>query len=216
MGNDTRRVEMPPDAAALSSALEAAPAARNADARPFGPAFRAFYEAHFRFTYRIVARLADRAADVDDLVQEVFTIAGHKLPEFEGRAKETTWLYRIAANVVSADRRKRRRQHLLSLRWLRPGADDEVADGPDRDLERRDAKELVHEILGEMSEKKRAVFLLFELEGLSGQEVAQIVECPLDTMWTRLFHARREFKARLAARGFASTADLERLPEVAE
>jgi RNA polymerase sigma-70 factor (ECF subfamily) len=206
---------MPTDAAVLPSPLEsAAPPA--AQARPFGPAFRDFYERNFRFTYRIIARLAAKAADVDDLVQEVFTIAGHKLPEFEGRAKETTWLYRIASNVVSADRRKRRRQHFISLRWLTPSAEDELVDGPHRHLERSDARDLVHEILAEMSEKKRAVFLLFELEGLSGQEVAQIVECPLDTMWTRLFHARREFKARLAARGYRSSEDLERLPGGAE
>lgn len=199
------------DAAALDAK---ASDASQPDARPFGSAFRAFYERNFRFTYRIVSRLLDREGDVDDLVQEVFTIAGHKLDEFEGRAKETTWLYRIAANVVSADRRKRRRQRLLGLRWLQPGPEDEQVDGPDRNVERNDAQVLVRSVLAEMTEKKRNVFVLFELEGLSGQEVAEIVECPLDTMWTRLFHARKEFKAILAARGLRSSADLERIPGV--
>lgn len=184
--------------------------------RPFGPEFRAFYERHFRFVYRIVARQCASGGDVDDLVQEVFTVAGHKLNEFEGRSKETTWLFRIAANVVSADRRKRRRQHLLSLRWLKPAADDEVVAGPDRDVERNDAQKLVRDILEHMSEKKRDVFVLFELEGLPGHEVAEIVGCPLDTMWTRLFHARREFKKQLEARGIRSSADLGALPEGAE
>lgn len=179
---------------------------------PLGETFRAFYERHFRFVYRVVARLSDSAADVDDLTQEVFTIAGPKLSSFEGRAKETTWLYRIAANVVSADRRKRRRQHLLGLRWLVPTADDEVAEAPDREVERNDAQELVRDILAKMSEKKRTVFILFELEGIPGQEVAAMVGCPLDTMWTRLFHARREFRARLAERGYNSSEDLERIP----
>ncbi len=187
------------------------PAPRVAE-RPFGPEFRDFYERHFAFVYRVVARLAGPEGDVDDLLQEIFAIAGQKLPEFQGRAKETTWLYRIAANVVSADRRKRRRQHLLSMRWLKPAAGEEVVESPDREVERSDAHRLVHGILAEMSEKKRAVFILFELEGMPGQDVAEVVGCPLDTMWTRLFHARREFKRILAERGIRSTADLSALP----
>ena len=176
--------------------------------RPYGPEFRAFYERNFRFAYRVVSRLASPEADVDDLVQEIFTIAGAKLAEFEGRSKETTWLFRIAANVVSADRRKRRRQYLLSMRWLKPAAEDELTDGPDRDLARSDAHDLVHGILAELSEKKRTVFVLFELEGLPGHEIAEMVGCPLDTMWTRLFHARRDFKKKLAERGYQTAQDL--------
>ncbi len=202
--------------AALDSSLFDSPTKTDAATVPFGPAFRAFYERNFRFVYRIVARMADAEGDVDDLTQEIFSIAGDKLETFEGRAKETTWLYRIAANVVSADRRKRRRQHLLSLRWLVPSSDDDVAEGPDRDLERNDAHDLVRDILSEMTEKKRSVFMLFELEGLPGQQVADIVGCPLDTMWTRLFHARREFKEKLSERGYNSSADLERVPGLAE
>lgn len=192
--------------------LDAAFGSPRSNDRPFGPEFRAFYERHFRFVYRVVARLAGPEGDVDDLTQEIFAIAGQKLPEFEGRAKETTWLYRIAANVVSADRRKRRRQRILGLRWLKPSEEDELVEGPDRDVERNDAHRLVRDVLAQMSEKKRTVFVLFELEGLSGQEVAEIVECPLDTMWTRLFHARREFKKILAERGVTSSDDLETLP----
>ncbi len=176
--------------------------------RPYGPEFRAFYERNFRFVYRVVHRLASPEADGDDLVQEIFTIAGAKLAEFEGRSKETTWLFRIAANVVNADRRKRRRQYLLSMRWLKPDAEDELTDGPDRDLARGDAHDLVHGILAELSEKKRTVFVLFELEGLPGHEIAEMVGCPLDTMWTRLFHARRDFRKKLAERGFHSADDL--------
>jgi RNA polymerase sigma-70 factor (ECF subfamily) len=214
MPGDTQPGKMPTLDATLTSA--AVTEVVRLDSEPFGEAFRAFYERNFRFVYRIVSRLAERHADVDDLTQEVFTIAGPKLPSFEGRAKETTWLYRIASNVVNADRRKRRRQHLLGLRWLAPTADDELVDGPDRDVERSDAQTLVQDILRSIGEKKRMVFILFELEGLPGQEVAEIVGCPLDTMWTRLFHARREFRALLAARGFHSSDDLERIPGLAK
>jgi len=208
-----------PKMATLDMTLDAGslkPTVASETSAPLGEAFRAFYERNFRFVYRIVARMADPAGDVDDLTQEVFTIAGPKLPSFEGRAKETTWLYRIAANVVSADRRKRRRQHLLSLRWLMPSPEDELSESPDRDIERDDARSLVRDILATMTEKKRTVFVLFELEGMPGQEIAEIVGCPLDTMWTRLFHARREFKARLAERGYHSSADLERIPGVSK
>ena len=58
--------------------------------------------------------------------------------------------------------------------------------------------------------------VLFELEGMPGQEVADLVGRPLDTMWTRLFHARREFKAKLAERGITSSEDLSRVPELSK
>lgn len=165
--------------------------------RPFGEGFRDLYERHFAFVWRVVSRLAAPDADPEDLTQEVFEIAGRKLAEFEGRAQETTWLFRIAANVVQADRRKRRRQDLLRLRWLRPEAPPSAA-GPDRDLARSEAQAVVRAALARMSEKKRVVFVLFELEGMSGPEIAQIVGCPVDTVWTRLFHARREFRKLVA------------------
>jgi RNA polymerase sigma-70 factor (ECF subfamily) len=66
-------------------------------------------------------------------------------------------------------------------------------EGPEQALLRQDATRRVERILARMSLKKREVFALFELQGLAGEEIAQLLEIPLDTVWSRLSHARLEF-----------------------
>jgi RNA polymerase sigma-70 factor (ECF subfamily) len=67
------------------------------------------------------------------------------------------------------------------------------SEGPEQVLLRREAARRVDRILAKMSRKKREVFALFELQGLAGEEIADLLGIPLDTVWSRLAHARREF-----------------------
>ena len=73
------------------------------------------------------------------------------------------------------------------------------AGGPAAALERREDQRILLAILGKIREERRTTFVLFEIEGLSGEEIARIQSVPLNTVWTRLYHARRDFAA-LAAR----------------
>ncbi len=180
------------DAQSLDADL--ARAARGGDER----AFRALYEAHFDYVYRTCRRLGLGEADAEDAAQEAFAIASRKLGDFrEGRI--TTWLFRIAANVVSGRHRRRRVREALFSLWGRP--DDREALRPDAAYDRQEAARRVGEVLARMAPKKREVFALFELEGLSGEEIAERVGCPVDTVWTRLFHARKEFEKIARKRG---------------
>lgn len=158
-------------------------------------AFRLLFDRHFDFVYRTVRRLGTPDAEADDAAQETFWVAWRKLEGFaEGRL--STWLYRIAANVVSGRHRRRRvREAVLGL--LGRAGEPPPPPGPDAALEGRDAQTAVAKVLARMAPKKREVFALFELEGLSGEEIAERVGCPVDTVWTRLFHARKDFE-RLA------------------
>lgn len=155
-------------------------------------AWRELYDAHFDFVHRIAYRLGTPPADLDDVVQDVFTVAYRRLDQFED-GRFSTWLYRICANVVSARHRHRRVRRLFAawLPWVEPAA----ADAPDRDLERDDAARAVQRVLERMAPKKREVLVLFELEALSAREIAERLGCPENTVFTRLHHARREFKA---------------------
>src|ERR1041384_418210 len=92
--------------------------ARRAAAGDAG-AFRALYEAHFDFVLRACRRLGLDEHDAEDAVQETFVVAHRKLRSFR-EGKLSTWLFRIAANIVSARHRRRRVREALSLRWLRP------------------------------------------------------------------------------------------------
>jgi RNA polymerase sigma-70 factor, ECF subfamily len=155
-------------------------------------AWRALYEDHFDFVWRTARRLGTPAGELDDVVQESFLVAWDKLAAFQ-HGRLDTWLFRITANVVSG-RHRRRRVRETFLSWFEQAPAAPGPQAPDAALETKDAQLAVAAVLARMAPKKREVFALFELEGLSGEEVAQRVGCGVDTVWTRLFHARKDFE----------------------
>jgi RNA polymerase sigma-70 factor (ECF subfamily) len=175
----------------LSFAVTADAPANRAD-------LRALYEAEERFVRRVVVRLAGPSHDVEDLVHDVFEVALRRIGAFEGRSAPRTWLYGIAVRVVAGWRRRRRLRRFLGLEEAPEPADPTT---PAQWFECREQAERVYRILDEMGDKKRAVFILHEIEGLSGEAIASTLGCPLKTVWTRLFHARREFARGLTLQG---------------
>lgn len=157
-------------------------------------AWKELYDAHFDFVFRVARRLGIPADDAEDVVHDVFVVAHRRLDQFrEGRM--STWLYRITANIVSDRHRSRRvRDSLDIVRTWFWGA---TVPTPEDIADKRSNGRAIERILGRMSPKKREVFALFELDGLSGEEIAEHVGCPVGTVWTRLHHARRDF-VRLA------------------
>jgi len=156
-------------------------------------AWRRLYDAHFDFVYRVARRLGTPVDELEDVCQETFLVAFRKLDQFQ-EGKLSTWLYRIAANVASDRHRRRRVRRTFAALWG-GGREEPTARTPEREYESAEAEALVSRILERMAPKKREVFALFEVEGLSGEEVAERVGCKLATVWTRLFHARKEFEA---------------------
>lgn len=162
----------------------------------------ALYRAHAQSVARWAARLGGPATDVEDVVQEVFLIAHRLLPGFRGEAKITTWLFRITHNVVRHRRRKERLRRFFSLQG--PGVDDAAARLPSmrptpiEEMLRREAAQTVYQVLDTMSEKYRTVFILFEMEGLSGEEIATLTGQRLATTWVWLHRARAQFMDGLA------------------
>jgi RNA polymerase sigma-70 factor, ECF subfamily len=156
---------------------------------------RGFYERYARFIVRAARRLGTPPDEVEDVVQEVFSVAFRKLADFK-QGELSTWLYRICHNRVQHRHRARRIRdafYRVFGRGVSPGFGAPEVEDPERGVSRADAERRVSEILARMSKKKREVFVLFEIEGLSGEAIAERVGCPLDTVWSRLYHARREF-----------------------
>jgi RNA polymerase sigma-70 factor (ECF subfamily) len=165
------------------------------------------YRAHGARVTRWVARMAGPFLDVEDLVQDVFVKAHQLLPEFRGDAEITTWLYRITENLVISRRRRERVR-----RWLRRTQEVDVPIGyptPLDELERREAQRLIYRLLEGVPERYRVVFILFELEGLPGEEIAELTGVKLATVWVRLHRARTRFFAR--ARKLGVAAEMARL-----
>jgi RNA polymerase sigma-70 factor (ECF subfamily) len=164
------------------------------------PSLDALYRAHARTVARWAAHLGGPRLDVDDAVHEVFLVVGKRLPQFRGDAKITTWLYRITERVVRGGRRRERLRRWLD--FVRRG-DVEQSLAPPRlspveEIERRQSRETVYRILDRLSEKYRRVLVLFELEELSGEEIAALTGLKLATVWVHLHRARALFLSELA------------------
>lgn len=171
-------------------------------------AWRTLYERHVRQVQRFVALFGVPAPEREDAVQEIFLTIYRALPGFRGEARLSTWAYRIAARHCAAVARRRRVGQLLSALWLRQEA---VTRDARLSVPHEDAL-LLPRLLARLSPRKRTVIVLHELEGLSVEEIAAIVQCPVNTVWSRLHHARAELVrlARLAEQdGLRRTAGRE-------
>lgn len=173
-------------------------------------AFAALFDRHHGRVYAMCSRFLRDPAEVEDAVQHAFLEAWRCLHRFEGRSRFSTWITRIAIHTCLGVRRRLRRLFVTDspptdggdLGW----SDKPMA--PDEGAAHRDRRRAVDEVLAKLSAKKRVVFVLAELEGMTAPEIAQILDIPDATVRTRLFHARKEFTRRVREHpGFADLFD---------
>lgn len=157
----------------------------------------AFVE-HGPFVWRVLRSLGVADAEVDDLCQEVFLVVHRKQGEFEGRSSLRTWLYAICLRIAAAHRRKVGREIATAV----PPEPPNLSPGPHEHAIRRQALENLDQALLALDEDKRAVFVLYEIEGLAMAEVAEVVGAPLQTAFSRLHAARKIVEGKLR-RGLA-------------
>jgi RNA polymerase sigma-70 factor, ECF subfamily len=169
----------------------------------------AFNEIVSRYKNRVhnyVCRMVGPGIDAEDLTQETFIRAYTSIRSFQSRASLNTWLYRIATNICIDFRRKNSRARSLttSIQW-EDGKDeaDLEREFPDERFDPQGHylnKELgvrLQEALRALPEKLRTVVLLHDIEGLAYDEIAEILECPLGTVKSRLFNARAALRQKL-------------------
>jgi RNA polymerase sigma-70 factor (ECF subfamily) len=141
---------------------------------------------------------------VEDIVQDVFLVVSERLHEFEGRASLKTWIYAITFRVAAEARRRRHRDARP-----KPVAWDQSAPGSaDEHLGARELAGRLQLLLDGLDIEQRAVFVLIELEQMSGPETAQILGIKLNTVYSRLRLARRRIERELevhASRGMQCT-----------
>lgn len=152
-------------------------------------AFEVIYDRLQPVVLGMALRRGCPSGEAEDVTHEVFVSLWRSPPDLE-TAQLTTWLYRVTANKVASHFRGRAVRHAFAApaRLLKADADP----GHHGALE---AKNAVQEVLARMKPKKREILVLFELEGRTGTEVAELLGCSENTVWTRLHHARREFEA---------------------
>jgi len=165
------------------------------------PSFDEVYQQTFPFVWRTVRRLGVGDSARDDVVQEVFLAVYRKLDEFEGRSSVKTWVFNILMGIVRNYRRSRRRKgkgQALSAPVVDPAVLEDLTADPSELASREEAGRILHMLLQELTEEKAVVFVMAELEGMNVPEIAELVNANINTVYSRLRAARREFNEALA------------------
>jgi RNA polymerase sigma-70 factor (ECF subfamily) len=153
----------------------------------------------------LISRYVHDADEVQDVAQEAFVKAYRALPNFRGDSAFYTWLYRIAINTA--------KNHLVSRSRRPPGRDVDLEDAqfmesaeqlrdaqtPENSLFGEELRAVVNETLADLPDDLRAAVTLREFDGLSYEEIAEVMECPVGTVRSRIFRAREAIDRRVQA-----------------
>ena len=156
--------------------------------------FTSLYHAWFHHVCRWARAIGTADGEVEDVAQEVFVAVQRRLPEFRND-NLAGWLYRITRRAARDHRHRAWFRHLVGLRRgdeidtyqrLGPGTAEELSD-----------RRLLEHLMKKLSDKKSRIVSLYELEGYTGDEIAELEHITVDTVWSRLRHARLEMKEEL-------------------
>lgn len=153
------------------------------------PNWESFYAAELPYVYGFLHRLGATSSDLEDLAHDVFVTAVRRWSAYDSSRLLRPWLLGIAFRVMADHRRKKRPQT------------GELADEPfegetgEERVQRREARELVGEALQSLEPERRAVFVMYELEGMTAADISEVMGSPLATTYSRLRMAREQFTA---------------------
>ncbi len=157
-------------------------------------AFEVLFKRHYTSVRRIVISVIGPCDDVEDVVQNVFLRVYRTAMNFQGKSKFTSWLFRVAVNMTYDHMRQKKRSGQLIEHWLEKHPEPAPSTTPlDNSLNREEVKK-VSEALDKLKVHKRNVFILFEIQGLTLDEIAKTLDLSTTTVWSRLYQARKDFK----------------------
>jgi len=153
--------------------------------------------------FSLIGRYVHDADEVQDVAQEAFIKAYRALPKFRGDSQFYTWLYRIAVNTA--------KNHLVSRSRRPPGSDVEVEDAeyyeggaalrdietPETALFGAELKQVVENAIRDLPDDLRSAVTLREFDGLSYEDIAEIMDCPVGTVRSRIFRAREAIDSKV-------------------
>lgn len=153
--------------------------------------------------YSLAFRMCGSADDASDIAQEAFLAAWRGLPSFRGDSGFATWLYRLTSNVaIDYLRRQKKQRGDMSLDDEELGLDAvDTGPGPQDAAERTEVRSVVAAGLQELSEGHRQVLVLREIQGLSYEEIADVLEVDLGTVKSRISRARSALRKILLQKG---------------
>ncbi|MEM9453671.1 MAG: sigma-70 family RNA polymerase sigma factor [Myxococcota bacterium] len=160
---------------------------------PPRPAFVVLYREHAAMVRRALRQLGVPPGSLDDAVQDVFVVLHRRIDDWQRDRSLKNWLWGIARGVASGYRRSQRRRDRLQAALPAP----EGPGLPERGVARRQAGAILDDFLGSLDADKCAVFVLSEIEGRRGPEIAELLDVNLNTVYARLRAARKRFEAAM-------------------
>lgn len=164
-------------------------------------AFEELIIEHEKTVYNIVYRMMNNVDDAYDLSQETFIKVYRQISSFDGKSKFSTWIYRIATNTCLDELRKRKGKETFSMNEMIESEDgqiisqyiDESENTEDKILDKEQAQ-IIRQALSEVNENYRIIITLRDINNLSYDEIAQILNISLGTVKSRISRARKEMK----------------------
>ena len=162
--------------------------------------FRLLVERHQQHIFNLCYRMLRQFEEADDATQDTFLKAYRSLKQFRGDARLKTWLCKIARNECL---NRLRHENMVSLdQQLTTDYSFQIADStpsPLELIEQQETQSIVHAAINELPHQYRLVITLFHLNGLSYEEISQVMEIPMGTVKTHIFRARELLKSKLQA-----------------
>lgn len=159
--------------------------------------FRLLVERYQERVRNIIYSIFHEQAIIDDLAQEVFLKAYQALPRFRFESSFYTWLYRITVNKSRDELRKRKVRRYFTLQPLDESAEKEIAGKSESQGLKEDAQELITEGLKKIPDKFRLPIVLKDIEGMTYEEIAEVMQCEIGTVKSRLSRGRAMLRSAL-------------------
>jgi RNA polymerase sigma-70 factor (ECF subfamily) len=167
------------------------------------------FDRYHRRAFAVAVGVVKNEEDALDVVQEAFVKVHRNIDKFQGSSSFYTWLYRIIMNAAIDQVRRKRKHKTLEFDEAVARDEEEIAgdgaivpsladDNPGRVALRRELAGAIETALETLSESHRAVIVLREIEGMSYEEMSEVLGVPKGTIMSRLFHARKNLQAALA------------------
>lgn len=170
-------------------------------------AFAALYRRYHRPLFGYLLRVTGRLELTEELVDDVLLVVWRKAATFEGRSRVSSWVFGIAyRKALKRLERRDRRPEDTPLADAPPAVERHT---PEQSWDRRERAAAVAEALSTLPSEQRSVVVLTYYHGLSYPEIAEVLDCPVGTVKSRMFHARRKLAARLPELGFGAAATEE-------
>jgi RNA polymerase sigma-70 factor (ECF subfamily) len=182
----------------LHSAVEIPLPVEGAQSRPRNARLDvvSIHDQHADFVWLTLQRFGVRDQDIEDVLQEVFVVVHRRLGSFDGSSRMTTWLFGICMRLASAYHRRafRRRERTMAEVPDQAAPDD---DSPENAASAMQAREWLRAALDFMDLEKRAIFVMFEIDEVPCEAIAEMLSIPVGTVYSRLHAARKAFAEAL-------------------